>query len=73
MTSRIPIAYFRKRRLARAQGRLLDSESRRGAVKEVALDLGLMGAGMCEFGRFSRDYRRLFGEAPSVTLSRSGA
>ncbi len=68
-----PMAYFRKRRLTLMRSRLLHAENRRGAVKEAALDLGLMGAGMCEFGRFSRDYRRLFGEAPSVTLSRHSA
>ncbi len=68
-----PMAYFRKRKLALVRARLLHAENRRGAVKEAALDLGLMGAGMCDFGRFSRNYRRLFGEAPSVTLSQACA
>jgi hypothetical protein len=27
--------------------------------------------GMTELGRFSRDYRQLFGESPSATLNRS--
>ena len=68
-----PIAYFRKRRLTQARTRLLYSRYRRGAVKETALDLGLVSAGLYEFGRFSRDYRQLFGESPSVTLSRNDA
>ena len=61
-----PMAYFHKRRLTHARRRLLDAEPGRGAVKRAALDVGLS-----ELGRFSRDYRRLFGESPSSTLSRS--
>jgi len=61
-----PIAYFHKRRLAQARSRLLNTEHRRGAVKNAALSVGLT-----ELGRFSNDYRWLFGESPSTTLSRS--
>ena len=61
-----PIAYFHKRRLAKARSHLLKTERRRGAVKQAALS-----AGLTELGRFSREYRQLFGEQPSVTLSRS--
>ena len=60
-----PITYFHKRRLAQARTRLFVSAPRRGGVKQAALD-----AGLTEFGRFARDYRRLFGESPSATLNR---
>jgi AraC-like DNA-binding protein len=60
-----PIAYFHKRRLATARTRLLESVPKSGVVTRVALS-----AGLTELGRFARDYRRLFGESPSVTLKR---
>jgi AraC family ethanolamine operon transcriptional activator len=60
-----PLEYFVKRRLTRAHVQLVQSSAQRGAVKRVALD-----AGFTEFGRFAADYRRLFGEPPSATLSR---
>jgi AraC-like DNA-binding protein len=60
-----PIAYFQKRRLTRARTKLLRAEHQRGAIKRAALDVGLT-----ELGRFSRDYRRLFGESPSATVNR---
>ncbi|MEZ5582649.1 MAG: helix-turn-helix transcriptional regulator [Candidatus Competibacteraceae bacterium] len=63
-----PLAYFHKRRLTQVRSRLLHSEPRRGAVSHAALAVGLT-----ELGRFSRDYRRLFGESPSVTLQQSVA
>lgn len=43
----------------------LQSPSYRGAVKRVAL-----GVGLTEFGRFSVEYRQLFGESPTTTLRR---
>ena len=63
-----PLAYFHKRRLTKARITLLNSEFKRGAVQSAALD-----AGLSELGRFSRDYRQLFGESPSVTLNRPAA
>ena len=60
-----PIAYLHKRRLATVRTRLLESDPKPGAVTRVALS-----AGLTELGRFARDYRRLFGESPSVTLKR---
>lgn len=63
-----PIAYFHKRRLAMARARLVSADAERGAVRQAALTVGLT-----EFGRFARDYRQLFGESPSATLSRSVA
>jgi AraC-like DNA-binding protein len=62
-----PVAYFRKRSLSRARTALLRSRPERGAVKRAALD-----AGFTELGRFSVEYRRLFGESPSTTLARAG-
>jgi AraC-like DNA-binding protein len=61
-----PIAYFHKRRLTTARTRLLESDRQAGAVTRVAL-----GVGLTELGRFARDYRRLYGESPSVTLKRT--
>ena len=61
-----PLRYFRRRQLTRARTRLLCSEPEWGGVKRAAL-----GAGFTELGRFSVEYRRLFGESPSVTLARS--
>ena len=61
-----PLAYFHKRRLTQARSQLLCATPGRGAVKRAALD-----AGLTELSRFSRDYRRLFGEYPSTTLNRS--
>jgi AraC-like DNA-binding protein len=59
-----PLSYFHKRRLMQARSALLVAAPARGAVKRVALD-----AGLTAFGRFSVEYRRLFGETPSATLS----
>ncbi len=61
-----PMACFHKHRLTHARRRLLGAEPGRGGVKRAARDVGLI-----ELGRSSRDYRRLFGESPSSTLSRS--
>lgn len=62
-----PLAYFHKRSLTKARTLLLRSRPRRGAVKRAALS-----AGMTQLGRFSVQYRRLFGEAPSTTLTKTG-
>ncbi len=59
-----PMAYFHKRRLTFARKALIDSPVYRGAVKHAALSVGLT-----EFGRFSVQYRKLFGESPSTTLA----
>lgn len=63
-----PLAYFHKRRLTEARRQLVNSPAYRGAVKRAAL-----AAGLTEFGRFSVDYRQLFGESPSATLNRNVA
>jgi len=62
-----PLEYFRKRRLMRARSILISTPPlARGGVKRAALDVGLT-----ELGRFSVEYRRLFGESPSTTLNRT--
>ena len=61
-----PITYFHKRRLSKARTRLLNTNFRRGAVKHAVLSVGLT-----ELGRFSREYMQIFGEQPSITISRS--
>ena len=61
-----PMAYFQKRRLAAVRSALIAARPAPGAVKQAAL-----GAGITELGRFSSEYRNLFGELPSVTLTRS--
>jgi AraC family ethanolamine operon transcriptional activator len=63
-----PLQYFHKRRLAWARLRLMEASPRRGAVKRVALDTGFT-----ELGRFAAEYRRLFGESPSATLTSSAS
>ena len=63
-----PLAYFRKRRLMQAREALVSATPERSAVKRAALS-----AGLHELGRFSVEYRRLFGERPSATLGRPSA
>ncbi|WP_226629726.1 helix-turn-helix domain-containing protein [Alloyangia pacifica] len=58
-----PLAYFQKRRLTDARRYLVAAEAARGAVRNAALSVGFT-----EMGRFSVEYRRLFGESPSATL-----
>jgi AraC-like DNA-binding protein len=58
-----PLSYFHKRRLMQARSTLLNSDATWGAVKRAALS-----AGLTELGRFSVEYRQLFGESPSATL-----
>ena len=59
-----PIEYIHKRRLTDAHSRLVAAKPARGAIKRIALE-----AGWTELGRFSVEYRRLFGESPKHTLS----
>lgn len=59
-----PMRYFKLRRLSAARAALRASPPWRGTVKAAAID-----AGYLHFGRFTSDYRSLFGEAPSETLA----
>jgi len=61
-----PLAYLRKRQLTHARLALLNGlQPERGAIKRAALN-----AGLTHLGRFSVEYRELFGESPSTTLSK---
>jgi len=60
-----PMAHFKKRRLTDARLALLERKPKRRLVKSVALDSGLT-----HLGRFSAEYRELFGESPTTTLNR---
>ena len=59
-----PLQYFKVRRLHRAHRSLKAATPERGAVKRAALS-----AGLTELGRFSVEYRALFGKSPSATLT----
>jgi AraC-like DNA-binding protein len=59
-----PIRYFRLRRLHEAHRSLRTALPERSAVKRAAL-----GAGLTDLGRFSVEYRALFGQSPSATLT----
>ncbi len=59
-----PKVLHKARLLAQARARLRTAD-RRGSVSDVAARLGIYS-----FGRFSVEYRRLYGESPSKTLSR---
>lgn len=61
-----PLEYLHKRRLMDARSQLLQSSPKRGAIKYAAMSVGLT-----ELGRFSAEYRSLFGESPSATLSQN--
>ena len=60
-----PLRYSRRLRLAAVRDRLL-AEATGISVTEVA-----QAYGFTHFGRFSAQYRRCFGEAPSATLRRA--
>lgn len=59
-----PITFLRHQRLHRARRALLREAPVHGAVKKAAL-----GAGFRHMGRFSSEYRQLFGEGPAETLA----
>ena len=61
-----PTAYILSRRLNKVRQRLIESDGAAGTLADLALEHGLF-----HFGRFSRDYRVLFGELPSETRGRS--
>ena len=59
-----PIRYFKLRRLHKAHRSLKSAVPERSAVKRAALE-----AGLTDLGRFSVEYRALFGQSPSATLT----
>lgn len=62
-----PMAYLKKFRLEQVR-RALISDRGTGNVSSIAMDWGFT-----HLGRFSIEYRKLFGEAPSQTLGRHQA
>jgi transcriptional regulator GlxA family with amidase domain len=61
-----PCRHLRMLRLSRARRALLSADCELATVTEIATHFGFG-----ELGRFSVEYRRLFGESPSQTLSRT--
>jgi transcriptional regulator GlxA family with amidase domain len=61
-----PCRHLRMLRLSRARRALLSADGDRATVTEIAT-----GFGFGELGRFSVEYRKVFGESPSQTLSRA--
>lgn len=60
-----PLAYIKKRRYSRARSKLMAASPNSEMVKQIALS-----AGFTQLGRFSVEYRSLFGESPKATLGR---
>ena len=60
-----PMRYLWLRRMHLARRALLGADAQATTVTTIATDLGFW-----ELGRFSVDYRRLFGESPSASLRR---
>ena len=58
-----PIRYLWLRRIHLARAALLRADSRKSTVTEIATEFGFW-----ELGRFSIEYRALFGETPSASL-----
>ncbi|QQX59682.1 AraC family transcriptional regulator [Pseudomonas chlororaphis] len=62
-----PMVYLKKYRLNAVRQEILEHGSAR-TISEIAL-----GWGFSHLGRFSAEYRKLFGESPSITLQRHDA
>lgn len=60
-----PMQYVKMLRLEAVRRSLLDSDPLRGTVGGIASEYGFR-----QLGRFSADYRKVYGELPSVTLRR---
>jgi AraC family ethanolamine operon transcriptional activator len=58
-----PCQHLRMLRLSQARRTLLAADRKRVTVTEIAT-----GCGFLELGRFSVEYRKVFGESPSQTL-----
>jgi AraC-like DNA-binding protein len=61
-----PLRYLRALKLSRARHALMSARSQSVSVAKIATRLGFR-----ELGRFSVDYRKMFGESPSATLGRA--
>jgi len=60
-----PCRHLRMLRLSQARRALLGADAKRATVTEIATCFGFV-----ELGRFSVEYRKVFGESPSQTLHR---
>lgn len=60
-----PVSYLRVVRLNRARQALLSKGAENTNVTSTAMNWGFV-----HLGRFAQDYKRLFGESPSMSLSR---
>jgi AraC family ethanolamine operon transcriptional activator len=58
-----PSRHLRMQRLSQVRGALLSARGQPATVTEIATDYGF-----AELGRFSVEYRKVFGESPSETL-----
>jgi transcriptional regulator GlxA family with amidase domain len=63
-----PCRHLRMLRLSRARRALEEANSELMTVTEIATHFGFL-----ELGRFSVEYRKLFGESPSQTLSQASS
>jgi transcriptional regulator GlxA family with amidase domain len=63
-----PYRHLRFLRLSQARGALLAADGQVVTVTEIAT-----GFGFVELGRFSVEYRKVFGESPSTTLQRASS
>jgi AraC-like DNA-binding protein len=61
-----PRQYLQKLRFSRARRGLMSARGRSVTVTKIATHLGFR-----ELGRFSVEYRKMFGESPSETLRRA--
>lgn len=59
-----PVAYFRRRRLNATRASLMDADPLKASVGDIAHNWGFT-----HLGRYALDYRKIFGESPSQTLS----
>lgn len=59
-----PTVYFRMCRLNRVRATLAASDRQKTTVTQVAIRFGFL-----HLGRFAGDYKKMFGEMPSVTLT----
>ncbi len=62
-----PMAYLKQYRLEQVRRNLFDDRNH-GNVSSIAMDWGFT-----HLGRFAADYRKLFGETPSQTVTRQQA
>lgn len=63
-----PLQYFRARRLNVAHSNILAKSYRKGVVRDIATDQGFT-----ELGRFSSEYKKIFGLTPLASIRRDSS